>query len=186
MKCEASGKCEKEATSLVRMVNGKRDHKMCEEHAQAASTVAEALGAGCGISPITVYEPPKLVALGTLGSLLKENADALALFKDIMVHGEHVVGGVLPGAVLHEVFKRVRLYIDRASGTRPAAPPPPQPQSPQGNVSAPGHELCPHFVPIKFAHCAACELAQKELAEAEAARATAETVDHVGPGLGEK
>jgi hypothetical protein len=63
-------------------------------------------------------------------------------------------------------------------------PPLPPPIPPAGNVTPPGHELCRHGVPIKFVNCKACELEQKEMAEAEAAKATAVPVASVGPGEG--
>jgi hypothetical protein len=96
MKCEGSGSCRLEASAVVRLENGKRDHLMCGEHATAAGNVAEALGARYTITPIVKYEPPTVKALGTVEDLVADRKEAIAIFQDIMKHGEHVVGGILP------------------------------------------------------------------------------------------
>lgn len=112
-----------------------------------------------------LYEAPKLELVGQVSAdLVKDRAEAVSIFREIQRHAEHVVGGIIPGVVLHDAFKRMGLFLDRVEGK----PKPPAPTNPSqnGGMVVPGFAHCAHGVP-DFVTCAACKAEQDAMREAE-------------------
>lgn len=170
MKCsslsESGATCPEDAVAVVHWPG--QDRPRCAAHLAQAQNVASAMGFALSSTPINpVYEKPTLTALGPLEDLIRDRAEAVRALKEILRHGEHVVGGILPGIVLHEGLKWAKALVDRLEPQPPASPaPPPSPSNPVAVApspapsaglggAVPGFAHCRHGVP-SFITCGAC------------------------------
>jgi hypothetical protein len=110
------------------------------------------------------YESPKLTALGSLEDLVNDRTEVVKIFRDVLKHADHVVGNLIPGAVLHDGFQRMRAYLHRLDGGK-ALPPVIKSAPVSGEVAIPGHSLCRHGVPTEIIPCQACKAEQEAMAE---------------------
>lgn len=119
-----------------------------------------------------IHVSPSIYQVGLVaGDLVKDRAEAVSIFREIQRHAEHVVGGIIPGVVMHDAFKRMGLFLDRVDGKpKPAVPPNP---SQNGGMVVPGFAHCAHGVP-DFVTCAACKAEQDAMKAAEEDLAKAE------------